>query len=117
MNFIEVLRQPRLDEYAIFDLVTAFLGIYLLSPLLSKLFLKIHIKIPKKNWLFLTLPIGILFHVAIGQMTIMTKNFLNPYTHYLLKTSVLILFLLGLRGIKVKKQKHIPNILNPPEHT
>jgi len=60
---IEFLRQFRFGGYAFFDLIVAFLGVYLLSPLLSKIFLKIKIYIPKSNWIFLTLPIGILIHI------------------------------------------------------
>lgn len=50
MILIEFLRQFRFGGYAIFDFVIAFLGIYLLSPLLSKIFLKFRIDIPKQNW-------------------------------------------------------------------
>ena len=43
---------PYQGEYAIFDFTVAFLGIFLVAPLLSKLFRKIGIEIPKYNWLF-----------------------------------------------------------------
>jgi hypothetical protein len=100
MTILEFLRQFRLGGYAIFDLTVSFLGVYLLSPLLSKMFLKIGIKIPKHNWLFLTLPIGILFHLLFGKMTPMTVNFLDLHSNYLLKLLFLILLLLGFNGIK-----------------
>ena len=102
---IEFLRQFRIGEYAIFDLAVAFLGIYLLSSLLSKMFLKIRIDIPKRNWLFLTLPIGIVAHLIFGHMTPMTKNFLDIHGHYILKTLIIILLILGLRNIKIIKKK------------
>lgn len=102
---IEFLRQFRIGEYAIFDLVVAFLGIYLLSSLLSKMFLKLRVDIPKRNWLFLTLPIGIVAHLISGHMTPMTKNFLDIHGHYILKTLIIILLILGLRNIKIIKKK------------
>ena len=101
---IEFLRQFRFAGYAIFDLAVSFLGMYLLSPLLTKLFLKINIKIPKLNWIFLTLPIGILVHLLVGKITPMTTNFLNTNSHYFLKIVVLMSLALGLRGIKIIKK-------------
>jgi len=103
MNTIEYLRQFRLFEYAIFDLVVSFLGIFLLSPLLSKLFLLIRIKIPKRNWLFLTLPMGILIHLLFGSFTPMTKNFLDINDHYILKAIIIISLFFGLKGITIVK--------------
>jgi ethanolamine transporter EutH len=100
---IEFLRQFRIGEYAIFDFAVAFLGIYLLSPLLSKLFLKIKIDIPKKNWLYLTLPMGILAHILASNITPMTRDFLNIYDHYILKILILVLLILGLKNIKLSK--------------
>jgi hypothetical protein len=101
MISIEYLRQFRLGEYAIFDLAVSFLGIYLLSPLLSKLFRRLRIDIPKRNWIFLTLPIGILTHLIVGRMTPMTQNFNNLHGHYLLKIIILASLVLGLRGTKI----------------
>ncbi|MBU0546506.1 hypothetical protein KKA13_04625 [Patescibacteria group bacterium] len=76
---------------------------YLLAPLLSKLFLKLRINIPKRNWLFLTLPIGVVVHLLVGKITPMTKYFLDIHGHYILKIIILGLFFLGLRGIKIVK--------------
>lgn len=104
MTWLEFIRQFRLGGYAIFDLVVSFLGIYLLSPLLSKLFLKIRISIPKINWVFLTLPLGIIVHLLSGKMTPMTKNFFDLHSNYLLKIIIIITLVLGLRGIKIIKR-------------
>lgn len=104
MTTIEFLRQFRLGGYAIFDFAVSFIGLGLLSPLLSKIFLKLKIKIPKINWLFLTLPIGIIFHLLFGTFTPLTKNFLDLNGHYLLKIITLILIILGFRGIKIIKK-------------
>jgi hypothetical protein len=104
MNLVEFLRQFRIGGYAIFDFAVAFLGIYLFSPLLSKIFLKFSINVPKQNWLFLTLPIGILVHLLVGNMTPMTKALIDIHGHYILKIVILILLVLGLKGIKIIKQ-------------
>jgi hypothetical protein len=102
---LEFLRQFRFGGYAIFDLLVAFLGVYLLSPWLSKVFLKIRISIPKINWLFLTLPLGILIHLLIGKITPMTRNFLDMRSHYFLKVLILGLLFFGLRGVMIIKKE------------
>ncbi|MBU0727843.1 hypothetical protein KKA95_04115 [Patescibacteria group bacterium] len=78
---------------------------YLLSPLLSKLFAKIRINIPKRNWLFLALPIGILTHLLVGKITPMTRDFMDIHSHYILKILIVGLLILGLRGVKIIKKK------------
>jgi hypothetical protein len=101
---IEYLRQFRVEGFAIFDFATAFLGIYILSFPLSWLFRKIGLEIPKKSWLLLTLPIGIITHTLIGRKTPMTVEFFDPSGHYLLKAIILGLLILGLTSIKrIKK--------------
>ena len=103
---IEFLRQFRLSGYAIFDFAVAFLGIYLLSSFLSKIFLKLRIDIPKQNWLFLTLPISIVAHLLVGNITPMTRDFIDMDSHYILKILVLSLLTLGIKGIKIIKKSN-----------
>jgi len=103
MDTITFLRQFRLFDYAVFDFIVSFLGMYLLSPLLSKGFRKIRIEIPKINWVFLTLPIGIISHLLTGAMTPMTIDFLNLNGDYTVKAIILISLILGLRNIKINK--------------
>ncbi len=100
---IEYLRSFRIFEYAIFDLTLSFLGIFLLSPLLTKLFRLFHLEISLLSWIYLTLPIGILTHIIINNHTKMTVNFLDLNGHYLLKIFILSLLFLALRGIKLIK--------------
>ncbi|KKR12913.1 MAG: hypothetical protein UT41_C0001G0457 [Candidatus Wolfebacteria bacterium GW2011_GWC2_39_22] len=109
MATIEFLRQFRIGEYALFDLTVAFLGVYLLAPLLSKLFLKIGIIVPKYNWLYLTLPIGIIVHLLVGTLTPMTKAVIDVNGYYILKIIVIILILLGLRGVRLKARTKTRN--------
>ncbi len=100
MFTVEYLRQFRIAGYAIFDFAASFIGVALLAPLLSKLFSKFHISVPKKNWLLLTLPLSILIHLLFGQMTKMTEDFLDPNGFYILKGIIGILTIWGLQGIK-----------------
>jgi hypothetical protein len=104
MISLEVLRQFRIGDYAVFDFAVSFLGIYFLAPLLSKLCLKLRISIPKKNWLYLTLPISILTHLLVGNITPMTRDFIDIQNHYLLKICILTLLFFGLKGIKIIKK-------------
>lgn len=107
MNIFIFLRQLRILGYAVFDLATALLGIYLLAPWLSKLFLKIGINIPKISWLYLTLPIGILAHLLIGRMTPMTAAFIDLNGSYVLKVVILALLALGVKDIKVVPKRSL----------
>ena len=100
---LEYLRHFRIGEYAIFDIVVSFLGIYLLSGLLSKLFLKIGINIPKISWMYFTLPIGILTHILVGRITPMTRDFLDLNGHYLIKIIIILMIILGAMGIRLVK--------------
>jgi hypothetical protein len=104
---IDYLRQFRFLGYAIFDFAVVFIGMYLLAPLLSKAFLKIRIDIPKINWLFLALPIGIFVHLLIGRITPMTRDFINIHDYYILKLIIICLLILGLRGIKIISKSKI----------
>lgn len=101
---IEFLRQFRVGGYALFDFVVSFLGIYILAPVLSKIFRTVGMEIPRKSWLFFTLPIGILTHIIIGNRTRMTKDFLDPQGHFLLKIVIIGLLLYGLKGITILKK-------------
>lgn len=99
---IEFLRQFRIDGYAIFDLALSFIGMAILAPLLSRLFYKIGFILPKKNWVILTLPLSIVFHILFNQNTLMVQNFFDANGHFGLKILILVLLVFGLRGIKKK---------------
>ncbi len=101
---LEYLRQFRIGGYAIFDLTLSFIGMFFLSPLLSKIFSLFRIIIPKKNWLILTLPISIVVHLLVGNITLMTKNFFDLKGDYALKILIIGLTIYGLKGIKILKK-------------
>jgi hypothetical protein len=101
MLTVTFLRQFRIGEYAIFDFTVALLGLALLSPLLSWLCRKFFkLEVPKKNWVFLTLPIGIVTHLIIGPITPMTRDFIDLSGHYTLKVIILGLLVLGLMNTR-----------------
>lgn len=103
MITLDSLRLPRIGPYAIFDLVLSFVGVAMLSPLLSWIFRQIHLRIPFISWMYFTLPIGIISHILVGNHTLMTKQFLDPQSHYLLKIFIFVLIILGCLNIKIIK--------------
>ena len=100
MSTIEQIRQYRIGPYAIFDLVVSFIGVYLLSPLLNKIFLKTKITTTKLTWILLALPLSIAIHLFFGQQTQMVKDFMSPSDNYFLKVTILFLTYLGIKSIK-----------------
>lgn len=104
MPTLQFLRSFRFGEYAYFDLIVSFIGICLLGPLLSKLFLKLKLKVSQKSWIYFTLPIGIIIHLLVRNSTPMTRDFIDLHGHYILKAVIVGLLLLGLKDIKrIKK--------------
>jgi hypothetical protein len=100
MITIETLRAPHIFGYAIFDLVATFIGIYLLAPVLTRIFLKLGLNIPRSSWLMFALPLGIIIHLLVGNITPMTRDFLDLNGHFMLKILIIALTILGVRGIK-----------------
>ncbi len=104
MDTITYLRQFRLGGYAIFDFTISFVGMALLAPLLSRLFRKFGIEIPFRNWIFFTLPLSVIAHMAVGTYTPMTRAILDPQAHYPLKLIVIVLLALSFMDIKRLKR-------------
>ncbi|KKQ35978.1 MAG: hypothetical protein US52_C0012G0003 [candidate division WS6 bacterium GW2011_GWA2_37_6] len=104
MLTFEELRSFRLFGFTVFDTALAFVGIYFAALLLSKLFKKIGIFIPRRSWLLWTLPIGTLVHKIIGQSTPMTDELFDPSGYYLIKIFIIALVILGFIGMKRGKK-------------
>ena len=100
MDAISYLRQFRVSGYAVFDLAAAVIGMCLLSPLLSRGCRKLGLEVPRLNWVYLALPIGMAAHLAVGKITPMTRDLFYLHGHYLLKVAMLALCILGLRNIR-----------------
>ena len=101
MDTISYLRQFRIGTIAIFDLAVSYIGIYLLAPALSKLAKKINLSISRATWLWLTLPIGAIVHLLTNQQTALNKMLLNPSGDYLVKIILIVMLIVGLKGIKL----------------
>ncbi len=109
MGFIEVLRQFRVGTFSVFDFVTAYLGIFILALILSKLFPKINTHIPMSSWVWLTLPIGVVVHLILQIDSPLIKMLFDLNGSYLVKIVLLFMLFMGFRGIKFK------NVTNPPQ--
>lgn len=105
MSLIDYLRQFRIGQYAIFDFASAFLGMALISPILSWLFAKFGVIVPKRNWVILTLPISVLIHVLIGNITPLTRDFFDLQAHPFTKLIIVGCLIFGLKGINIVKRK------------
>ena len=97
MPTLEFLRSFRIFEMAIFDLVVSYLGIWLLSPFLIKLFKRFRLKTTKTQWLWLVLPLSIIIHLAVGQETALTRMIFDPYGNHLAKAIVLLMVFMALK--------------------
>jgi hypothetical protein len=100
MDVINILRQYRIGPFTIFDVVTAYVGIYLLAPLLAKIFYKLHINISRSGWIWLTLPIAVVFHLIFHQNTPFMKMLLSPKSFYMPIIVLIFMTYMGLRKIK-----------------
>lgn len=106
MLSVEYLRSFKIGQYAIFDILVSFLSVYLLAPLLSKLFKYAHLDIPKSTWLYFTLPLSVIFHILVSNFTPLTKYILDINGHYTEKISLIILVVIGIRHIKIIKKRN-----------
>ncbi len=101
MDIIGTLRQYRIGPFTIFDTVLAYGAIFLLSPILTWLFSKINVSIPRAAWLWFVLPISVVAHVLVHQMTPFTTMVLDPGGSYIAKIVVLFMLFMGVRLIKI----------------
>lgn len=103
MFSLEYLRQFRIGPFTIFDTVSAYIGILLLSPILSWLFSKVNLKIPVVSWIWLTMPISVLFHVLFSQSTPVVKILSDPKQpqFYIVLLTLLIMTYMTLKKISI----------------
>lgn len=104
MEIIDLLRQFRIGPFAIFDFVVSYLGIYLLANRLTAIALKVHLKISRKQWLWLVLPISIVFHLIFAQDTPMTMMVTDISGFYLVKIVILFMLFMGLKDTKIVRK-------------
>ena len=80
------------------------MGIYLLAPLLSKIMSIFRLSISRHQWLWLTLPLGTVVHILVGQQTTLTKMVFNE-NNYLAIIALIFMTYMGLKDVRVKKSK------------
>jgi hypothetical protein len=103
MISIEYLRQFRIGPFTIFDTVTAYLGILILSPILTWLMSKLHFKVTTASWLWLTLPLSVIFHIIFLQTSPLMKILVHP-EHFQFYIAVFILVTMTYMGFsKISK--------------
>jgi len=91
---IEYLRSFRVGPFAIFDFAVSYLAMYFLAPYLSKLLALAGIQVNREQWLWLTLPIALAFHLIFRPDTPFTKMFLDPAGGYVAKLVILAMLIM-----------------------
>lgn len=100
MDYVTMLREYRIGPFTIFDTVLAYLGILIVSPLLTKIFSLVRLKITLASWLWLTMPLSVLFHIIFRQDTPLMQILFNSDKFYIAWAVLLFMTYMGLRGIK-----------------
>ena len=100
MDLFNILRQVRLGPFAVFDFAAAYLGIFVLSPILTKLFAKVGLYFSRIDWLWLTLPIGILFHLVLRLNTPLVNMVLDTGGNYAVKALLVFMIFMGLKNCR-----------------
>ena len=103
MFSIEYLRQFKVGPFAIFDTISAYLGVFLFAPFLVKLASKINLKVPVVSWIWLTVPLSVVFHILFKQSTPVIKILSNPNLpqFYVALLVLLIMIYMGFRKISI----------------
>jgi hypothetical protein len=99
MITLEYLRSFRIGNFSVFDFATAYLGVYLLEPLLNKLIAFTHRQLTHWQWMLLVLPLSIIFHLLTSNMTPLTEMATDPSGGYLFKGILLAMLYFGLRKV------------------
>lgn len=95
---ITFLRSFRVGPFAIFDFAASYIAMYFLAPYLSKLFALAGIHVNREQWLWLTLPIALVFHLIFKSNTPFTKMVLDPSGGWIAKILIIVmLFMVYLR--------------------
>ncbi len=99
MPSLEYLRSFRFGPFTFFDTVLSYLAVLILSPLLTKLAAKMHLKIPTSSWLWFTLPVSVIFHFIFRQDTPLMKILANP-NQFQFYIALLVLFAMTYMGFR-----------------
>lgn len=102
MITLEYLRDFRVGPFTMFDTTLAFIGMLILSPILTWIASKLHLKVPAISWLWLTIPVSVPFHAIFQQDTPLMKILSNPgqVQFYITIAVLLAMTYMGIRKIK-----------------
>ncbi len=90
----------RLGPFSIADTLGSLAIVYFIAPWLSALFRKIGFEVPRSSWLWLTVPVAFIVHIAFRPDTPLTQMFFDPTGNYLAKLALITMLYLGFRDIK-----------------
>lgn len=106
---LEYLRQFRIGQFAIFDTAISYVGILILSPLLTWFGSLLRMNISLVSWLWFTLPISVLFHIIFRQSTPLMNILKNP-GHVQFYIAIFILLAMTYMGLR-----NISKMSTPPD--
>lgn len=86
--FITKMREVKINDYAVFDLVISYFAAYLLSFPLAPY-------ITRKRLFYLVIPVSIITHTIFGVHTPLTDQFWNPDGFYFIKIVAVYMLLKG----------------------
>lgn len=105
MDIVSTLRQFKIGPFAMFDIVLAYLGIFILAPLLTRVTALAHLVVTRKSWLWLTLPLSIIVHLAINQKTPLMNMILDMRGFILTKIIIIGMAYMGIKDIAIMPPK------------
>lgn len=105
MDILKFLRQFRIGPYAIFDTALSYVAIYLLAPLLTRFAARLHLNISRASWLWLMLPIAVVFHLLFRQNTPFMQQLFHPGSYYVEYIVLFVMLYMGLKHIKSPNRK------------
>ncbi len=105
MDYVAFLRQFRIGPFAVFDTVLGYVAIFLLAPLLTKLFTLVKLNIPRVTWLWWMFPLSVVFHLAFNQQTPVLKTLASPLGFFVVGAVLIVMFFMGLKNCSKIKSK------------
>jgi hypothetical protein len=87
MSALESLRSVRIGPFAVFDFAASFAGVYFMAPVVG---------VSREKALWLTVPLGVVSHVALGTKTPLTSMLIGPEQNHLAQAAVALMLVKGL---------------------
>ena len=100
MDNLNFIRQFKIGPFAIFDTVISYIGLFLLAPILTKMFRIMRLEISLASWLWFVLPLSIVFHFFFSQQTPLMKLLVSS-NGYIAIIILLAMAYMGVRTIRV----------------